>query len=297
MQEAAEQALVEKISAEGSAAWPDFVEACTPTLLRAVGLFAKSYDERMDLFLFVCSKLRENDMKRLRSFRYREESPCRFTTWLIVVVRNLALDHDRARKGRFRPFRNVESLVGVDRAVFDYHFRDGLPLEVVRQRLRQEQGIETNDTDLAEVAGRLQRLLSPSQRWRLLARLAEHRHHVALDPTGEDGTGRFWVPKSDDEEGPERVLRMREATDALQRALESVRPRARLALVLRYRDGHTTRQTAKILGASTAEVERLAREGLRQMRDTLSQSGFGPPDFTVVPAGAYGDNLWKEVTA
>jgi RNA polymerase sigma factor (sigma-70 family) len=297
MEEAAERSLVERISAEGSAAWPEFVEACTPTILRVIGLFARTYDDRMDLFLFVCSKLRENDMKRLRSFRYREEAPCRFTTWLTVVVRNLALDHDRARRGRIRPFRNVESLAGAERAVFEYHFCDGLSLEVVRHRLRQEQGAEIDETELAGIAGRLRRRLSPSQRWRLLARLAKRRGHVAFDPTGEDRTGRFPAPVTDDGGGPEQVLRRREASDALQRALESIGPQVRLTLVLRYRDGYTTRQAAAMLGVRPREVERLAREGLDQIRMALNESGFERPDFANLPAGACGDNLWKEVNA
>src|SRR5262249_30549055 len=88
MPESGDQELIRGLSAGGPAAWQTFLERCADTVFRVVGLFASGYDERMDLFLFVCSRLHEDDMRRLRSFRFRPDAPCRFSTWLTVVVKN-----------------------------------------------------------------------------------------------------------------------------------------------------------------------------------------------------------------
>ena len=294
MQDQADRALAERISAGGPAAWEAFVAACSETLFRVVRLFADGYDDRMDVYLFVCAKLKEDDMRRLRAYRFRPDAPCRFSTWLSVVARNLAIDYLRTQEGRFRPFRNVARLTGIDRWVFDYHLRDGMPLCEVARRLEREHGVRLDDGVLAEAAGRLRRQLSPSQRWRLLARLAEKRGELPLDPVSglasrSDGP----VPLPDVRDDPERELRHREADRALRGAIDTVSPRHRLALALRYRDGLTAAEVASVLRLEPDDADRLTREGLARVREHLERSGFGAPDFEPSSLGT----LWPEEAA
>jgi RNA polymerase sigma factor (sigma-70 family) len=54
----------------------------------------------MDAYAFVLEALRENDCRRLRA--YVPDGKTKFTTWLVVVTRRLALDHVRRRYGRPR---------------------------------------------------------------------------------------------------------------------------------------------------------------------------------------------------
>lgn len=294
MQEQADRTLAERISAGGPAAWEAFVGACSETLFRVVRLFADGYDDRMDVYLFVCAKLKEDDMRRLRAYRFRPDAPCRFSTWLSVVARNLAIDYLRTREGRFRPFRNVERLSGIERWVFDYHLRDGMQLSEVSRRLEREHGVHLDEGALAEAAGRVRRRLSPSQRWRLLARLAEKRGELPLDPvsglaTRSDGA----VPLPDRRDDPEREMRRREADRALRGAIETVPTRHRLALALRYRDGLTASEAAVVLSLEPDDVDRLTREGLARVRESLERSGFGAPDFE--PSSL--ETLWPEEAA
>jgi RNA polymerase sigma factor (sigma-70 family) len=281
MPESDDQTLLDALAAGGPAAWQAFLDASSGTLFRVVSLFAHSYDDRMDLFLFVCTKLHDDDMRRLRSFRYRAESPCRFSTWLAVVVKNLAVDHLRARDGRFRAFRKVDAMEEIDRLVFDYHLRDGKPLEEVRHLLETRHGLGVGDVELAERAARVEAALSANQRWRLMARLSERRDHLSLDPvSGRAGPEPDQaIPLADTRADPERALRSREAGRALISAMESIPPRERLAVTLRYRDGMSARQIAVILDVTAAEAERLARDGVRKVRESLGQAGMAPPDF------------------
>ncbi len=78
---------------------------------------------------------------------------------------------------------------------------------------------------------------------------------------------------------PERPLRDREADAALRSAVETMHPREQLVLALRYRDGLTVRESARVLGISAGEVDRLARRAVEGLRRSLIGSGFTQPDF------------------
>lgn len=64
----------------------------------------------MDAYAHVLEALRENDFRRLRA--YVPEPNSKFSSWLIVVVRRLVRDHQRARYGRSRSekpeYRNAQ---------------------------------------------------------------------------------------------------------------------------------------------------------------------------------------------
>ena len=57
-------------------------------------------DAAMDAYARVLERLREDDFRRLRT--YVPDGRCRFTTWLVAVVRRLCLDWHRERFGRAR---------------------------------------------------------------------------------------------------------------------------------------------------------------------------------------------------
>lgn len=281
MPDSDDRALIDALAAGGPVAWQSFLGACSETIFRVVNMFAETYDDRMDLFLFVCTKLHDDDLRRLRSFQFRAASPCRFSSWLAVVVKNLALDHLRAREGRFRPFRRVDAMEEIDRLIFDYNLRDGIPLEEVRHLLEARHGIGIGEGDLAGRAAHLEAALSANQRWRLMARIAARREHLPLDPvSGMAGLQpEEAIPLADARGDPERTLRSQEAGRALRSALAAIPPRERLAVTLRYRDGMNARQAAMVLDVTPAEAERIAREGVRKIRESLGRAGMAQLDF------------------
>jgi RNA polymerase sigma factor (sigma-70 family) len=279
-QDPGDRQLLERLAQGGPAAWDLFLEGCSGVVFGVVRLFADTYDDRMDLFLFICARLQEGDMRRLRAFRFRADAPCRFSTWLTVVARNLALDFVREREGRFRPFQNVVAMDAVDRLVFEYHLRDGLPLDEVRDRLRQQHDVHLEEHQLVALAARVAERISPSQRWRLLSRLMEKRRPLPVDPVaGSAMRGEERIPIPDDWGDPERPLRTREAERALQQAMELLPPRERLVVMLRFRDGMTARETADVTRITVEEAERLSRLGINRLRESLSRTGLAPTDF------------------
>ena len=82
------------------AAWARLIDTHSRLLLRLVHSLGGDHDVVMDRYLFVIEKLRDDDYRRLRAFA--PGGRARFTTWLLVVGRNLCLDHHRARYGRDR---------------------------------------------------------------------------------------------------------------------------------------------------------------------------------------------------
>lgn len=85
---------------EREAAWGEFVEAYRGLILHVAGSFGGGHDQRMDRFTRVLDALRSDEFRRLRSFS--EDGRGKFTTWLVVVVRRICLDHERRRYGRYR---------------------------------------------------------------------------------------------------------------------------------------------------------------------------------------------------
>lgn len=82
------------------AAWSNFLERYSPTLLDAARRSAADLDGAMDRYLWILEQLRRNDYRRLRQYRTRGDS--RFSSWLLVVARRLCVDYARQRYGRAR---------------------------------------------------------------------------------------------------------------------------------------------------------------------------------------------------
>ena len=93
-------------SARRDAAWDHLVSAHSSLLLRVARSFGGGYDAVMDRYTHVLDQLRRDDFHRLRA--YVPQDDAQFTTWLVVVVRRLCLDHGRDRFGRARTRTDAE---------------------------------------------------------------------------------------------------------------------------------------------------------------------------------------------
>jgi len=275
--------------------WEDFLSAYADLIFRVVRLFADGYDDRMELFLFICERLREQDMKRVRSFRRRPDAPCLFSTYLSVVIRNLSVDFLRSRQGRYRPFASVTGLETADRLLFEYHVRDGRPLEEARNLLMTRHGIQMSESEASDRAGRVGAALSPSQRWRLVSRLIERRLPMTIDPVFDvasshsDRHGESRPVPLAGTDDPEEPIRTRQAEGALREILRDLPPRQRLALTLRYRDGLPATEVARLMDITRAEADGLARQGVDAIRSRLRHLAVGRPDLEAAGLGS----IWR----
>jgi RNA polymerase sigma factor (sigma-70 family) len=90
--------LLARTPAEQDAAWRDFVAAYSRLILHSARAVAREGDGVMDAYAFMLERLQADGFARLRA--YREDNRAKFTTWLVVVLRRMAIDHRRQRVGR-----------------------------------------------------------------------------------------------------------------------------------------------------------------------------------------------------
>jgi RNA polymerase sigma factor (sigma-70 family) len=78
-------------------AWKEFLEAYSRLMLHTLHRLGGDHDVVMDRYAYVIEQLQRDRHHRLRAYSPSERS--KFTTWLVVVVHRLGLDHHRRRYG------------------------------------------------------------------------------------------------------------------------------------------------------------------------------------------------------
>ena len=95
--------LSELAKGHTQAAWDRFAERYRPLMLATIKRLVPDHDDVMDVFSTVCLALVENDFARLRRYSDEGQRRASVATWLVAVVRNLAIDWLRQHEGRRRP--------------------------------------------------------------------------------------------------------------------------------------------------------------------------------------------------
>lgn len=274
--------LLGRIECAPELAWEGFLESFTPLIFKVVSRFVRTHDQRMDLFVYVAERLREDRLRRCRAYRLRPERPRSFGAYLTVVTKNLVVDFIRSTNGRYRPFASMANLDVADRLIFEYHLRDQVPLGQVRRLLEKRHGIRMRQTPLDWRAERIERSLSSSQRWRLLSRRSALREPFSIDPTHEA----VWIdekaiPLRSGCRNPEAQAGVNLAGVALRQALEKIEPRKRLALALRFKVGLKVREAAQVMRATDSQVEHWVREGSAAIREELRTRSITREDLDI----------------
>lgn len=105
-------------------AWDLFVNRYRRLIFAAIRHYAEDYDDIMDIFAGLRA-LREDDLRRLRSYVDEPHHRARFTTWLVAVVRNLTVDWFRHRDGRRRLSDLAKDLSPIRQRIFEHVFLGG----------------------------------------------------------------------------------------------------------------------------------------------------------------------------
>lgn len=250
--------------------WQRFIERYADCILFEFRKLGLDRDRSMDGFVYVLEKLSENDYRRLKSIRYLKPDGD-LTPWVRQVVRRLSVNWTWSVLGRRRHLKAVAALPALDRRVFELHFWHGLGASAIYEQLRSEHKF---DGDLFQVLGILDAifvLLTPRKRWRLLSRMAQNRNPDSLDECDPVTGACKEVPASRPD--PERVLIQHETNQRVDRALNGLSPRQRLILQFTYEEGLGSREIACLLRIAEADVKKLLKSGLRDLRERLSTGG------------------------
>jgi RNA polymerase sigma factor (sigma-70 family) len=105
-------------------AWDRFVHEYRRLIFSAIRHYAHDHDVVMDVFASVCEALRQNDLRRLRSYIDQSNHRARFSTWLVTVVRHLTIDWFRQHEGRRRLAAVAQGLEPMQQRIYQHVFVD-----------------------------------------------------------------------------------------------------------------------------------------------------------------------------
>jgi RNA polymerase sigma factor (sigma-70 family) len=247
-------------SAERQLAWCAFLDRYSALIYHVVRSFDRDPDRSGDCFLFICEQLSANDSRRLRKFDLAGRAS--FSTWLCAVVRNLCLDWHRKEHGRRRVFGSVARRSAMDQLLFQTVFRRGLSAEEAREELSRR-GVELSFAAVEERICDIRRCLSSRQLWLLSSGKA------MLDSLDREEEGTHSVEPADPAPDPESLVALRETHQHVLAALASLTDSDRLLIRLRYQEGLTLQQVARLVGLKDVQT---ADRRLRDIIDHLRQA-------------------------
>jgi RNA polymerase sigma factor (sigma-70 family) len=219
--------------------WSRFIDHYAPLILRVSNRFDYEQDRSGECFLFVCEQLCDRGFRRLLGFDIHGKAS--FNTWLGTVVFNLCVDWHRKTFGRATLLPSIEALPAFDRAVYRYRYQQRLPVNTCYEVLREEFPDLSRD-QLARALGRIHEVLTPRQRWRLSIRSREIR-----GPRPSSGLATAESLASDAADPSEQALRSQQL-EQLDRALSRLPTDQAFLLRLRYQQGVTLREVARLAG-------------------------------------------------
>ena len=272
----ARETWIEKLDqGDGEAAWDLLLEQYHRLISATVRHYGKSYDDVMDMFAYVCDGLREDDFARLRKFTAIPEGQVRFTTWIVAVIRNLAIDWLRQRDGRKRLSKIVTDLPPAQRDAFELVFVQGFSHVEAYELFRSKIDSLLSFPEFVSTLAEAQKSVSdkdPGQLFRELelASVREQRSGPSVDVSSEVAA---------DTPVDSRLMHA-EMRDWLDHALETLDVEDRVAVRLYVQSGMPAAEVARCLGwQSSKTVYNHVYRSLSALRGFLVAKGVEPSDL------------------
>ena len=252
--------------ADRQSAWSEFLDRYSGLIYHVVFSFDRDPDRSGNCYLFVCEQLSANDFRRLRKFDLGGAAS--FSTWLCAVARNLCLDWRRKEHGRYRVFRSVAQRSAADQILFELVFRQGFSVEEAQEELSRRR-IGLSFAEVEQKICELRRCVSSRQLW-----LLSSGNGVA-DSINNQEEGAHAIEPADSAPDPEALAVLRETHAQVSAALGSLSDSDRLLVRLRYQEGLTLQQVARLVGLKDAQsADRRLREIIDHLRQVLGVADF-----------------------
>lgn len=246
------------------AAWDRFLDRYRRLIFAAIRHYVRDHDDLMDVFTRVCEALREDDLRRLRSWAAGaaggDGRRARFSTWLVVVVHNLTVDWLRARDGRPRAPAGTAGLTPLQRAIYDDVFVQGLLPAEAYERIRARHAPDLRFGPFLKELQAVHRVMGEAT--------SALRLPVASPADRSMGTERS-VTEGPDPAAAGEVRRIAAA------AMEGLAPEDRAAVQLYVMEGLDAAEVARLLGLRSAKaVYNRVYRALALIRDRLEAAGI-----------------------
>jgi RNA polymerase sigma factor (sigma-70 family) len=211
-------------------------------------------EDARDAFVDVCDRLSQDDLARLRRFHEAPTHRAKFSTWLVVVVRNLAIDWRRARDGRARA-TPPPGLSALRERIYQLVLVERQPRVETYEALKARGVCDIPYPEFVREISATMRSVD-SRRWAHLALMH------GLVP--EEASTMSHAPDVERSEEAER----------LERALAQLTERERAAVQLFVVEGRPAAEVAQVVGLPNAKAvyNRVSR-ALATLRGLLSREG------------------------
>jgi RNA polymerase sigma factor (sigma-70 family) len=245
------------------AAWDLFLDRYRRLVFATIRHFTRDEDEILDVFACVCEALRAADMARLRRYREDLTDGASFSTWLVAVVRNQAIDWLRRRDGRRRPSVPA-TLSPLQQQIYQHVFLDGRSHVEAYELVRMRPGCELP-------FGAFLKEVSATYR-------AAGRSRRAVPMREQPAPSRSsWA---EEELRADDLASAAEARERIADALNSLEPEERLAVQLFVVDDEPAAEVARTVGWPNAKtVYNRVYRCLASIRLALERQGIRSGDL------------------
>ena len=248
------------------AAWDLLLDRYRRLIFAAIRHYAQDYDDVMDVFAHVCEALREDDLRRLRTYIAQTDHRATFSTWLVTVVRNLTIDWFRVRDGRHRISAVAERLPPLQRGIFEHVFLNRRSHVEAYELVRASQWPALSFRQFLAELRETYRAVTNGRRGRLLAELGGP---IPNEPEPE--------APADDDGAPEQ-------TGLLEDSLRSLSPEDRVAVQLYVVDEMPAADVARVVGLPNAKaVYNRVYRALAVLRERLEHAGMRGGSLMSIP--------------
>jgi RNA polymerase sigma factor (sigma-70 family) len=256
-----EQLLQRLATPAAGEAWKVFLRRHTALIVSVARQYHHDEQRMRDCYLFVCEKLYDDGFRRLLA--YRQADKVQFSSWLRAVVANLCVDWLRSEFGRQHRFRAISELPELEQQIYAHRFEQGMSIPACYQAI-SARFPEVTEVQLAAVIRRLNRKLTPRQHWLLATR---HRSAVSIDEPEVQREASLALGGGDD---PETLAADEQQQARLEAALKQLEPQQRLLLKLRYQQGLTLQEVARLAGLQDPFRARyLVQQALQRLQSLL----------------------------
>jgi len=251
--------LSELVAGRHSVAWDLFLGRYRRLILATIKRLVHDHDDIMDVFSTVCQALSDDDCARLKRYVDAPRRGASFSTWLVIVVRNLTIDWLRKRDGR-RRHTLPPNLSPLQQRIYQAIVFDGKSQVEAYEQLCTETATSLTFT----------------------AFLREVRETYRLAPRPLDETPRAFVGWGPDA-AAEPVCDPAETAESARRiaqALASLPPDVRLAVELFVVEHMSAADVARAIGWPNAKaVYNRVHRALAAMRALLEREGISLDDL------------------
>jgi len=244
---------------DSQAAWDLFIERYKGLIFATIRHLTRDHDDVLDVFACVCEALRADDLARLRRYTEYRGQRARFSTWLVTVVRNQAIDWLRERDGRPR-VSAPSTLSPIQRQIFE-HVSNG------RTHIEAYELIRASSTPVLPFGAFLKEVTKTYRALGTSMKRIAREHFVT-------------TPLSDIAVTYEDPIPPAEARERIARALETLSADERLAVQLFVVDAMPAAEVARTVGWRNAKaVYNRVYRALAALKEVLERQGIGRGDL------------------